>query len=67
MCPIFAHFCLQNIKIPFEYADFYAKISLILDTSAKKFHNPTDINAYVTRQMKSHVKRTFVCCIFNRP
>ena len=31
------YFCLQNIKISFEYADFYAKISLILDTSAKNF------------------------------
>ena len=31
------YFCLQNIKISFEYADFYAKISLILHTSAKNF------------------------------
>ncbi len=29
------YFCVQNIKISFEYADFYAKISLILDTAAR--------------------------------
>ncbi len=29
------YFCIQNIKIFFECADFYAKISLILDTLAK--------------------------------
>ena len=29
--------CLQDIKISFWYVDFYAKISLILDTSAKNF------------------------------
>ena len=29
------YFCLQNINISFEYTDFYAKISLMLDTSAK--------------------------------
>ncbi len=29
------YFCLQNIKISFEHADFYAKISLILDTKAR--------------------------------
>ena len=31
------YLCLQNIKISFEYVDFYAKLSLILDTSAKNF------------------------------
>ena len=29
------YFCAQNIKTTFEYADFYAKISLILDTTAR--------------------------------
>ena len=29
------YFCAQNIKISFEYADLYAKISLILDTAAR--------------------------------
>ena len=40
MCPIFAGsplFLFTNIKISFEYDDFYAKISIILDTSAKNF------------------------------
>ena len=29
------YFCVQNIKISFEYADFYAKISLILNSAAR--------------------------------
>ncbi len=31
------YFCLQNIKISSEYADFYAKISLILDNAAHTY------------------------------
>ena len=33
--PACQYFCLQNIKISFDQTDFYTKISLILDPSAR--------------------------------
>ena len=36
------YFSLQDIKISFEDVDFYAKLSLILNTLAKKHKNPAD-------------------------
>ena len=44
------YFSLQDIKISFEDVDFYAKLSLILDTLLKKLNNPMDHSIYCVRR-----------------
>ena len=50
------NFFVQNIKIFFEYADFNAKISLILEFGYCKWklHNPMDVSTCVSKIVEFH-------------
>ncbi len=49
-------FCLQNIKISFEYADFHAKISIIMDNAARNGHQYSIVISSVVTEVEFHSK-----------